>query len=108
MAAQESSAATAIRGTGDQAMAAFYLLHGIELVEVEHNPDARSSLDCTFWFNDPEGRIPKIQLLWPASAEGRYEAQVRALRKICAEKRSSHYSSKRGGRGGKSYGEQGR
>lgn len=77
-----------IRTTSDLAMAAFYILHGIELIDVERDPGARTSLDCTFLFNDPEGRIPRIQLLWPNSAEHRYESQLRALRKVCAEKRA--------------------
>lgn len=93
-----------IRGTSDMAMAAFYVLHDIELVDVEHHADARTSLDCTFWFNDPDGRIAKIQLLWPNSAEHRYDSQLRALRKVCAEKRTEanhgRRSRRRRSRGG--------
>jgi hypothetical protein len=78
-----------IKGTPDMALAAFYILHGLELVDVENNPHARTSLDCTFWFNDPDGRMEKVQLLWPNSVEHRYESQLRALRKICSEKRNA-------------------
>ena len=85
--------------TTDIGLAAYYLLHGLELTGIERDPNVRNTLDCIFCFRDPAGVADELLIRWTNSAEQRFDNQMRALRKLVAQARRNgrqrHGSGKR-------------
>lgn len=79
-----------LRSTTDIALMAFYQEIGqLELVKVKFNPRARSSIDCIFYYNDPEDRSEELRIQWVNHPFQRFDSRYRSLRKLCFEARKN-------------------
>jgi hypothetical protein len=87
--------AVSVFRTTDIAMTAFYMLHGVELIDVQQNATAMNLDTFDFVLRGPEALVHDIQIQWANSPEHRYDSQVRMLRKIVAEKRKAARPRKR-------------
>lgn len=64
--------------TRDLALAAFCLEHGLEVVRA-----TRRGREFEFLFRDPEGRANALAIQFANSPEARFDAAMRALKKLC-------------------------
>jgi len=64
--------------TRDLALAAFCLEHGLEVVRA-----SRRGREFEFLFRDPEGRADGLAVQFANSPEARFDAAMRALKKLC-------------------------
>lgn len=64
--------------TRDLALAAFCLEHGLEVVRA-----SRRGREFEFLFRDPEGRADALAIEFANSPEARFDAAMRALKKLC-------------------------
>jgi hypothetical protein len=73
--------------TTDIALAAYYMVNGLELVDVRPIRGASGSLDCEFKIRDERGVAPSLRIKFTSSPEFRFDSQTRSLRKLIAEAR---------------------
>jgi len=64
--------------TRDLALAAFCLEHGLEVVRA-----SRRGREFEFLFRDPDGRADTLAIQFANSPEARFDAAMRALKKLC-------------------------
>jgi len=64
--------------TRDLALAAFCLEHGLEVVRA-----SRQGREFEFLFRDPDSRADELVIEFANSPEARFDAAVRALKKLC-------------------------
>ena len=64
--------------TRDLALAAFCLEHGLEVVRA-----TRRAREFEFLFRDPEDRAEELAIQFANSPEARFDAAMRALKKLC-------------------------
>ncbi len=73
--------------TTDIAIAAYYMVSGLSLIDARPVRGSRGSLDCEFIFDDPEDIATSLRIKYAGSAEQTYDAKLRYLRKIVNEVR---------------------
>lgn len=73
--------------TTDIALAAYYMVNGLELVDFCPVRGASGSLDCEFKIRDDLGVAPSLRIKFTSSPEHRFDSQTRSLRKLIAEAR---------------------
>jgi len=64
--------------TRDLALAAFCLEHGLEVVRA-----SRRGREFEFLFRDPDSRGDELAVAFANSPEARFDAAMRALKKLC-------------------------